>query len=107
MQRWASISGYDVADDKWHHIAVVGTTEPRVSFYVDGVLVGSDTTFHNNATVVNDVLEIGGSSRFNEDITGLIRQVAIWDEALPVERIRGLANGDPVIPPKGFRLIIE
>ena len=107
MGRWASIAGYDVADDEWHHIAVVGTTEPRVSLYVDGELVGSDTSFQNNATVVNDVLEIGGSSRFSEDLTGLMSDVAIWDEALPLDRIKGLANGDPVIPPKGFRLILE
>ena len=107
MQRWASISGYDVADDEWHHIAVVGTTEPRVSLYIDGQLVGSTTRFHNNTTAVNDVLEIGGSSRFSEDVTALMSDVAIWDEALPVERIQGLANGDPVIPPKGFRLILE
>lgn len=107
MQRWASIGGYDLADDTWHHLAIVGTTEPRVSLYIDGVLIGSDTTFHNNALTVNDVLEIGGSSRFSEDLTGLMSDVAIWDEALPLARIRGLANGDPVIPPRGFMLILE
>jgi len=107
LQRWATITGFDVADDAWHHVAVVGSTEPRVSLYIDGALIGSDTTFHNNATTVDDVLEIGGSSRFSEDITGLMSDVAIWDEALPVSRIQDLANGGPVIPPKGFRLILE
>jgi len=107
MNRWATISGYDVADDTWHHMAIVGTTEPRVSLYIDGVLIGSDTTFHNNATTVNDVLEIGGSSKYSEDLTGLMSDVAIWDEALPLSRIQDLANGGPVIPPKGFHFILE
>ena len=107
LQRWVSITGFDVADDAWHHMAIVGTTEPRVSVYIDGVLIGSATTFFNNATTVDDVLEIGGSSRFSEDITGLMSDVAIWNEALSVSRIEGLANGEPVIPPKGFHLILE
>jgi hypothetical protein len=107
LQRWATITGFDVADDAWHHMAIAGTTEPRVNLYIDGVLIGSDTTFHNNATVVNDVLEIGGSSRFSEDLTGLMSDVAIWNEALSATRIQALANGEPVIPPKGFLLIIE
>jgi hypothetical protein len=109
MNRWATISGYDVADDAWHHMAIVGSTEPepRVSLYIDGDLIGSDTSFENNALIVNDVLEIGGSSRFSEDITGLMSDVAIWNEALSETRIIALANGDPVIPPKGFQLIVK
>ncbi len=107
MNRWATISGYDVADDSWHHMAVVGTTEPRVSLYIDGVPIGSDTTFQNNAMTVNDVLEIGGSSKYSEDLTGLMSDVAIWDEALPLSRIQDLANGGPVIPPRGFHFILE
>ena len=107
MQRWATISGYDIADDTWHHLAIVGEPGPKVSLYIDGVLIGSDTTLHNNALMVNDALEIGGSSQYSEDITGLMSDVAIWDEPLPLVRIQGLANGDPVIPPKGMLLIVE
>jgi len=107
LQRWATITGYDVADDTWHHMAVVGSSEPRVSLYIDGSLVGSDTTMYNNLTVINDVLEIGGSSRFSEDVTALMSDVAIWDEPLSEARIQDLANGGPVIPPKGFRIILE
>jgi len=97
LQRWADIGGYDVADDTWHHMAVVGTTEPRVSLYIDGSLGGSDTTFWNDLMTVNDKLEFGGSSRYSEDITGLMSEIAIWDEALTEDRIKDLAAGGDVI----------
>ena len=97
LQRWADIGGYDVADDTWHHMALVGTTEPRVSLYIDGSLVGSDTTFWNNLTTVNDKLEFGGSSRYSEDITGLMSDIAIWDEALTETRIQDLAAGGSIL----------
>ena len=96
LQRWADISGYDVADDTWHHMAVVGTTEPRVSLYIDGSLIGSDTTFWNDATIVNDKLEFGGSSLYSEDITGLMSDIAIWNEALSETQIQALAAGASV-----------
>jgi len=97
FQRWADIGGYDVADDTWHHMAVVGTTEPRVSLYIDGSLVGSDTSFWNDLMTVNDKLEFGGSSRYSEDITGLMSDIAIWDEALSEDRIEDLAAGGDVL----------
>jgi len=97
LQRWADIGGYDVADDTWHHMAVVGTSEPRVSLYIDGSLVGSDTSFWNDLMTVNDKIEFGGSSRYSEDITGLMSDVAIWDEALSEDRIEDLAAGGDVL----------
>ena len=99
LQRWADIGGYDVADDTWHHMALVGTTEPRVILYIDGSPVGSDTTFWDNLTTVNDKLEFGGSSKYSEDITGLMSDIAIWDEALSEDRIEDLAAGGLVIQP--------
>jgi len=46
---------------------------------------------------VNDKIEFGGSSRYSEDITGLMSDVAIWDEALSEDRIEDLAAGGDVL----------
>ncbi len=97
---------YDLADGLWHHLALVGTdngsgvsNDVRVSFYLDGVKLGEDTTAA--ALTYNGQMEIGGSTRFNEFANCRLDDVAIWDEALSEEVIIGLANGDPVIPGTG------
>jgi hypothetical protein len=97
---------YDLADGLWHHLALVGTdngsgvaNDVRVSFYLDGVKLGEDTTAA--ALTYNGQMEIGGSTRFNEFANCRLDDVAIWDEALSEEVIIGLANGEPVIPGTG------
>lgn len=94
---WASISYTNLADNTWHHIAYVGDSTD-VSFYIDGVKVGSDTTTPTNT--VNDIMEIGGSSRFTEHANALYSDIAIYDERLTDARIAQLAAGAPVIIPE-------
>jgi hypothetical protein len=85
-------------------MALIGTDEPRVSLYIDGSLVGSDTTFFNDLMVVDDKLEFGGSSRFSEDITGLMSDIAIWRGALSEGEIEALAAGAAVVPGLAFEI---
>jgi hypothetical protein len=91
---WVNHSYPTLADNMWHHIAYVGDLS-GVSLYIDGALISTDTT--PTTTTVNVPFEIGGSNRFSEDITGLMSEVAIWNEALSVTRIQELASGGPVI----------
>lgn len=101
------VSGaYDLADGLWHHIALVGTdngsgvpNDVEVSFYLDGVKLGTDTT----AVTLNynGQMEIGGSTRFSEYSNVRLDDIAIWDEALSEGAIIGLANGDPIVPGTG------
>lgn len=95
-ERWVGIGGYNLDDGQWHHVVGVGSNSPStlVSLYVDGVLVGSDSTLYNNLSIVNDVLEIGGTSAFGEDMAGSISDVAIWEVALPESAITDLYNDD-------------
>ncbi|BCX46742.1 hypothetical protein HAHE_06500 [Haloferula helveola] len=100
-QRWVDIGGYNLDDGEWHHVLAIGSKSPGtlVSLYVDGAFVGSDSSLFNNTEVVNDSLEIGGSSSFDEDMAGLISDVAVWDVALPVDLIDDLYTDSVVLAP--------
>jgi hypothetical protein len=97
MDRWASISGYNLNDDSWHHVVIVGTNAPEVRVYIDNVSVGFDTTPYNNDWTVDDKFEIGGSSAFSEDSAGLIDDVVVWNEALSISNIAALFSRSNVV----------
>jgi len=86
---WAGISGndYNLNDDTWHHLGYVGDST-SVRFYIDGVLIGSDAT--TPTPTFNGRFEMGGSSQFSEDMTGLMSDVAIWEEALTADELTAL-----------------
>ncbi|MEM7394774.1 MAG: LamG-like jellyroll fold domain-containing protein, partial [Verrucomicrobiota bacterium] len=93
FRNWAgTLSFPHVGDDRWHHLAV-RRSGSEVSVYRDGTNVVSGTRTGG----FNGPLEIGGSSQFSEDLTGLVSDAAIWDEALSTNRIAALAAGGPVI----------
>ena len=99
---WAGVSYPNLADDTWHHIAYVGDST-SVRIYIDGELKGTDTS--TPTTTFNGPLEIGGTSRYTEDTTGLMSDVAIWNEALTLDRIQALAAGGPVPEPATMALL--
>jgi len=80
----------NLADDTWHHIAYVGDTTDR-RLYIDGTLVNTDTSV--STTTFNGNMEIGGTSQFSEDVTGLYDDIAIWNHRLTEDQIEGLADG--------------
>ena len=91
--RWADIGGYNLADDTWHHVAYTGDTS-GVSLYIDGVLIGTDTT--PATTTLDDKFELGGSSRFSEDVTALFSDVSVWEGVLTLDHIQSLAAGPEI-----------
>ncbi len=94
----------NLADNTWHHIAYTGDTTGR-EIWIDGVLVDTDTSIVVNTIARN--LEIGGSSQFSEDVTGLYDDIAIWNERLSSNRIIELAAGAPVIPIPNLSLQVD
>jgi MYXO-CTERM domain-containing protein len=91
-------STFTMADGAWHHIAYVGD-ENGVGIYVDGVYRGGDTSLA--ATTYNGLMEIGGSSRFSEDVDVFLDEIAIYDNALTEAQIVSLFNGaDPTTIPE-------
>lgn len=87
-------------DGEWHHIAAVreGTTS-RV--YLDGVEEGANTDLPpgydlSGTSQQNAYIGVGYSQANSVNIKqlgGLYDDVAVWDVALPVSDIEGLANG--------------
>ena len=94
----------NLADDTWHHIAYTGDTTSR-EIWIDGVMVKSDTSIVVNTIARN--LEIGGSSQFSEDVTGLYDDIAIWNEKLSNNRIIELAAGASVIELPNLSLQVD
>jgi hypothetical protein len=105
-QRYFDLGNYDVNDDAWHHLAYTGDAS-GAAFYVDGVVVDTDNAPFNGIQTVNDVMEIGGSSRFSEDSEGLLSDIAIWNERLTDQRIAELAAGGGVIPKPTLTLQVD
>jgi hypothetical protein len=107
-QRYFDLGNYNVDDDTWHHLAYTGDATNGGAFYVDGTQVSTDAAPLNNTQTVNDVMEIGGSSRFSEDWDGRLSQVAIYNERLSDVDIAALANGaDPQnIPEPGSLALV-
>ena len=99
-QRFFNLSGYDVDDGDWHHMAFTGNSTVGGAMWIDGIRVATDATPHNNVQIVNDVFEIGGSSRFSEDAAGFIDDVAIWNEVISDQQIIDLASGAAVLIPE-------
>lgn len=77
-----------ITSNTWTHISVLGDSS-NVRAFVNGVSAGTpDTTV--NTSWLTSALEIGGASNFTEDMQGLLRDAAIWDNALTLAQHRGL-----------------
>ncbi|MGI9241035.1 MAG: LamG domain-containing protein [Verrucomicrobiales bacterium] len=85
-----------MADDTWHHCAVVfdpeiGTNIADIVYYIDGVRdthSAPGVTEVNTGTGVN--LRIGNSRTFARALTGKMDDIRIYDRALDENEVRGL-----------------
>jgi len=94
-ERFFDLGGYNIDDGAWHHIAYVGDSTDGGAIWIDGVQVATDATPFNGTQTVNDVMEIGGSSRFSEDATGFMDEIRIFDHRLSESEIQALAIPEP------------
>jgi len=94
----------NVSDGTWHHLAVRmaagGTPSGTARFYLDGVETGDDDTDASNPAYgsldtlnPSSLLYIGSSRGTTQYFTGGIDDVAVWNNAIPVSSIEGLADG--------------
>ena len=80
-----------IADNEWHHVAVVRTSAPTTSFYVDGVLTHSNETAQTSESGdSSQILQIGCSGVDTMDFAGNICQVGYWVGALTQEKIQSV-----------------
>lgn len=88
-------------DGEWHHLTYVRDVD-TTSVYVDAELFlqsaeGAITS--PVSPIVNAT--IGANAGGGNSHAGLIDEFAIWDEALPLERIQALADGAPPVGENG------
>jgi hypothetical protein len=86
----AGNAGRDFADGAWHYYSAVKTSNTRIDLYVDGNLIGSDTSLAANATLENSAtLYIGDADAADgtNEFLGEIDEVKIYRAALTPEQI--------------------
>jgi hypothetical protein len=84
-------SGIDVADGKWHYVALTVTSGGTAVIYVDGSPVMTTTVTPQNQT--HDALIGSGSTTGVEYFDGDIDDVAFYPAALSASRIAAHATG--------------
>ncbi len=80
----------DVYDGYWHHVMAVKTGTTKIEIYVDGVLVGSDSTIAATGTLANaDSLTVGDQDATDDtdDFNGDIDEVKIYNYARTQKQI--------------------
>lgn len=95
VQAGGSTTGSNLADNTWHHVAIVvsnaTSTVNDVQYYIDGALVGSFSNAQNIDTGAGP-LRIGDSYQdAGRDFTGNIDDVRLYDSALTANEIAALA----------------
>jgi hypothetical protein len=95
---------YPFADGEWHHVATIATGDD-IRNYFDGELVGTGGSPAGGDYGGSDFnVHIGGGGVFDATgnyFTGLIDEVAIFDKAIPAERIAAhyqAALGNFILP---------
>ncbi len=91
-----SISG--IADEEWHHVAVVYDPAARMSIYIDGVLDAELTTdVPTEIQAVDSGFTLGnlatGSAMVSYSFNGLLDEVRVYDGVLTQKQIQMLAAG--------------
>ena len=83
-------------DDKsggWHHLVTTVEGGIRTDMYVDGELVGSDTSGYALQDRAN-AMQIGGNpDAANRGWNGNIDDVAVWDRVLTADEVSSIYNG--------------
>ena len=77
----------------WTHLAVTISTAGGVTYYLNGVPDGTDTVTDFGRTN-NDPLYLGNRADFFTGLTGLLDDVAIFDEELSQSQIQTIGAGD-------------
>lgn len=82
-------TGYSFADGEWHHIATIADGK-SIKTYYDGKLIGTGGSTTGNYGSSSFNVHIGGGGVYDATgnfFTGQFDEVAIFDKAIPAERI--------------------
>ncbi|MEE3052577.1 MAG: lamin tail domain-containing protein [Planctomycetota bacterium] len=105
IERGYFVGNRNVADGRWHHVAVVLPNDTSsntldLHIYVDGQLDAGRPGGPNPSASRARAIDTGfagnvliGSGATSDYFSGLIDEVGLWDEALTAEQISALAGG--------------
>lgn len=84
----STLATYD--DGNWHHIACIKTGATSLSLYIDGILIGSDSSLTATNILTNaDPLYLGiDDDGATNDFTGTLDDVRIYRYPLTLQQIR-------------------
>jgi len=83
-------TGVDISDNVFHHIAMVKDASQGLSIYVDGLLNQSNSSATDITPFATENLEIGRGNSSVHPFTGLVDDVAVFDQALDATFVRSV-----------------
>lgn len=92
----------------WHHVALTYDSKQEknnLSFYVDGVLMGT-TTERGKIVMGNNPIVIGRTSTYGDNQKAYVDNFAIWSRALTQEEIQAHIYNTPDSKDKDCRLLL-
>jgi hypothetical protein len=92
-------SGDTIADDEWHHVALVRDAGNEVSLYVDGELNESKDDPTGDLTNTHPLAM--GRHTTAEFYEGIVDEVALWRRVLSEAEIRESMGGVAAVTPSG------
>jgi VCBS repeat-containing protein len=101
---YSSSSSSGLKAGQWYHVAAVMDSSNAVTFYLDGVLVGTIAGASPAVADTDDVLQIGGStasggSALIDPFNGLIDDLRVYDHAMTASDIADLVGVPPCSEP--------
>lgn len=88
---------YSFAVNTWYHVAAVMGGDNAVTFYVNGIAIGTVAGANPGAADPNDALIIGSLDGLEQFFDGLIDDVAVVAAALPATGVRELMGMAPAL----------
>lgn len=88
-------------DNQWHHFTATKNGTSSTNLYVDGILVGTDSSLIANGSLDNSQgFYLGGidfGSGFSSAYTGFIDDIRIYDKVLTPTEIKSLYSGGGLV----------
>ncbi len=88
---YAKYLGANIQINTWYHLVMTVTTT-RGRAYINGNMVGENTTDTGNITYYNQEVFIGGNNMFNGVTNFGIDEVGFWNRELSKDEVKSLYN---------------
>lgn len=96
-------STVNIADSVWHHVVIV-SIHPALYFYIDGVLVKTETTTFDN--VANTADKKLCHTAWSVAFPGYIDELAVWNRGITADEVKAVYNGG-LAKELGYKTIVN